>query len=339
MVLQADDDECPKANGIRVRKLRKKLRDLRERALASGLSDDDVSAVVAEEAALALNGAVAAPPSSPGSGGRLLLKWAFIVATAAYVLFSRGLPDLAHDQCLVNVGNLYLEFTRPLLSCDFCREPTQVMELTEMSKEDFLRVGYADKPIVLRGGAAHWKAMRTFSYAFFRDIYRNTSGAFEETRRYCQFLGTATDFADLEDFFSMPDSRANLSGPEEDAWYVGWSNCDQRIVAILREHYTRPDFFPEDSEASIIDWIFIGYAGNGVKTHLDYVLRPSWQAQIRGVKTWTLVPPPECESVCVPSLKVTVRPGDILLVNTNHWYHSTLVEPGDISITIGSEYD
>ncbi|KAH9365144.1 hypothetical protein HPB48_002332 [Haemaphysalis longicornis] len=49
--------------------------------------------------------------------------------------------------------------------------------------------------------------------------------------------------------------------------------------------------------------------------------------------------PPECESVCVPSLKVTVRPGDIIMVNANHWYHSTLVEPGDISITIGSEYD
>uniref|UniRef100_A0A131YY36 Phosphatidylserine specific receptor ptdserr n=1 Tax=Rhipicephalus appendiculatus TaxID=34631 RepID=A0A131YY36_RHIAP len=325
------EDECPKA-GIRVQKLRKRLRDLRERAVASGLSEDDVSAIVAEEAALATNGAVA-------PGERLLLKWAVIVAALAYAFFRHGVPDLSHDQCLVDSGAVFKEFTRPVLSCDFCREPTRVTELTGMSKEDFLRLGYADKPIVLRGGAAHWKAMKTFSYAFLRDVYRNTSDAFEENRRYCQFLGTATDFEDLEDFFSMPDSRANMSGPDEETWYVGWSNCDQRIVSILREHYTRPDFFPEDSEASIIDWIFIGYAGHGLKTHLDYVLRPSWQAQIRGSKTWTLLPPPECESVCVPSLKVTVRPGDIILVNTNHWYHSTLVEPGEMSITIGSEYD
>uniref|UniRef100_A0A224Z525 Phosphatidylserine specific receptor ptdserr n=1 Tax=Rhipicephalus zambeziensis TaxID=60191 RepID=A0A224Z525_9ACAR len=325
------EDECPKA-GIRVQKLRKRLRDLRERAVASGLSEDDVSAIVAEEATLATNGAVA-------PGERLLLKWAVIVAALAYAFFRHGVPDLSHDQCLVDSGAVFKEFTRPVLSCDFCREPTRVTELTGMSKEDFLRLGYADKPIVLRGGAAHWKAMKTFSYAFLRDVYRNTSDAFEENRRYCQFLGTATDFEDLEDFFSMPDSRANMSGPDEETWYVGWSNCDQRIVSILREHYTRPDFFPEDSEASIIDWIFIGYAGHGLKTHLDYVLRPSWQAQIRGSKTWTLLPPPECESVCVPSLQVTVRPGDIILVNTNHWYHSTLVEPGEMSITIGSEYD
>lgn len=335
MVSSADNDECPKA-GIRVQKLRKRLRDLRERAVASGLSENDVSAIVAEEAALATNGA-ATPGSPPGE--RLLLKWALIVAALAYAFFRRGLPDLSHAQCLVDTGALYKEFTRPVLSCDFCREATRVTELTDMSKEDFLRLGYADKPIVLRGGAAHWKAMKTFSYAFLRDVYRNTTGAFEESRRYCQFLNSATDIEDLEDFFSMPDSRAYMSGPDEKTWYVGWSNCDQRIVSILREHYTRPDFFPDDSEASIIDWIFIGYAGLGLQTHLDYVLRPSWQAQIRGVKTWTLVPPPECESVCVPSLKVTVRPGDIILVNTNHWYHSTLVEPGEMSITIGSEYD
>lgn len=210
------DDECPKADGIRVQKLRRKLRDLRERAVASGLSDDDVSAVVAE---VVVNDSAATV--SPVSGG-LLLKWAFIAGTLAYLCFKRGLPDLANDRCLVNPGGLYLEFTRPVLPCDFCRSPTQVTELTEMSKEEFLRIGYADKPIVLRGGAAHWRAMQTFSYDFLRDVYRNTSGAFEESRRFCQFFKSATDFEDLEDFFSMPDSRARMSSPEEKPWYVGW---------------------------------------------------------------------------------------------------------------------
>lgn len=43
---------------------------------------------------------------------------------------------------------------------------------------------------------------------------------------------------------------------------------------------------------------------------LDYVQRPSWQAQISGEKTWTLIPTPECEHVCT-ALNVTVSKGDI----------------------------
>lgn len=43
---------------------------------------------------------------------------------------------------------------------------------------------------------------------------------------------------------------------------------------------------------------------------LDYVQRPSWQAQISGMKTWTLIPAPECESQC-HSMNVTVHKGDI----------------------------
>ena len=38
--------------------------------------------------------------------------------------------------------------------------------------------------------------------------------------------------------------------------------------------------------------------------------RPSWQAQISGKKSWKLIPPAECESVCT-SLNVTMNSGDI----------------------------
>ena len=83
---------------------------------------------------------------------------------------------------------------------------------------------------------------------------------------------------------------------------------------------------------------------------------PSWQAQLSGKKTWTLTPPPECEHVCQP-FNVTVNRGDIskpvapisydhayyyalptVVVDTNKWYHQTYIHPGNISITIGSEY-
>lgn len=29
----------------------------------------------------------------------------------------------------------------------------------------------------------------------------------------------------------------------------------------------------------------------------------------------------------------------VVLVDTNMWYHSTYIHPGEVSITIGSEYD
>ena len=44
---------------------------------------------------------------------------------------------------------------------------------------------------------------------------------------------------------------------------------------------------------------------------IDAVGNPSWQAQIKGIKKWTLEPPPECSHVCDPKLEVTVKSGEI----------------------------
>ena len=43
---------------------------------------------------------------------------------------------------------------------------------------------------------------------------------------------------------------------------------------------------------------------------LDNVELSSWQAQLKGRKTWTLAPPPECERTC-SSFNVTVNTGDM----------------------------
>ena len=43
---------------------------------------------------------------------------------------------------------------------------------------------------------------------------------------------------------------------------------------------------------------------------VDDVEYPSWQAQIRGHKTWILEPPRECHYSC-DRLEVTVNPGEI----------------------------
>ncbi|KAL7645329.1 UNVERIFIED_CONTAM: hypothetical protein RMT77_003715 [Armadillidium vulgare] len=121
-------------------------------------------------------------------------------------------------------------------------------------------------------------------------------------------------------------------------WYIGWSNCDSSAANIIRGHYERPYFLPLNSETSKTDWIFMGTPGHGAHLHIDHVGNPSWQAQIKGRKTWTLEPPLECYFKCF-NLQVTVNQGEIIVLDTNIWYHETFILSGEISITIGSEYD
>lgn len=121
-------------------------------------------------------------------------------------------------------------------------------------------------------------------------------------------------------------------------FFFSRSNCNPDISQVLRQHYSKPYFLPSDSELSAIDWIFMGYKGQGASMHLDYVRRPSWQAQIKGKKSWYLLPPPECENVCT-AVNITVNRGDVILVDTNQWYHTTIIEGDEMSVTLGSEYD
>ncbi|XP_040065364.1 uncharacterized protein LOC8024873 [Ixodes scapularis] len=72
--------------------------------------------------------------------------------------------------------------------------------------------------------------------------------------------------------------------------------------------------------------------------YIDHVGKPSWQAQIRGRKQWILEPVPECYSDC-QSLEIVVNPGEIFVVDSNLWYHKTLIIGDEVSIAIGSEYD
>ena len=37
----------------------------------------------------------------------------------------------------------------------------------------------------------------------------------------------------------------------------------------------------------------------------------SWQAQIRGIKKWVLMTPPECFGICPYKIEIVVEPGDI----------------------------
>ena len=46
------------------------------------------------------------------------------------------------------------------------------------------------------------------------------------------------------------------------------SNCHMETADELRKHYQKPQFLPLDSECSQIDWIFMGWHGQGADIHV-----------------------------------------------------------------------
>uniref|UniRef100_K1QFK1 Uncharacterized protein n=1 Tax=Magallana gigas TaxID=29159 RepID=K1QFK1_MAGGI len=84
------------------------------------------------------------------------------------------------------------------------------------------------------------------------------------------------------------------------------SNCHSKVATVLRQHYNRPYFLPVDSKSSRVDWIFMGGPGPGAFVHFSLYFA-----------------------------HVTKE----LVLDTNQWYHATYIHPGEISITIGSEYN
>ncbi|EDW24069.1 GL23933 [Drosophila persimilis] len=174
-----------------------------------------------------------------------------------------------------------------------------------------------------------------FNYWYFRDVYGKAMR--KQRIRDCQFLPYKTGFQDIYEALDMPEERVELKEGEK-PWYFGWSNCHTETAEEFRRHYGRPYFLPESSENNAVDWFFIGTSGLGAQMHIDNVRLPSWQAQLAGSKRWLLVPPPECYFQC-RSFDVVVRQGDIIVLDTNKWYHQTFVQPGAISLTIGAEYD
>lgn len=85
-----------------------------------------------------------------------------------------------------------------------------------------------------------------------------------------------------------------------------------------------------------------------------------WQAQLRGNKSWTLAPTPECDADC-KSFSFYVEPGDTgkfkihvkfsfcinlmrfhfrsaVLIDTRVWYHGTTISKNEFSLAIQSEY-
>ncbi|KAK3579474.1 hypothetical protein CHS0354_028283 [Potamilus streckersoni] len=224
--------------------------------------------------------------------------------------FQDALDYFTEWRCVIDNNGFVVEIARPPLNCDVCRDLYTFPVEKEISQERFLdKYAYTSVPVLIKDATKNWTAMSTFSYDFFKELYSNTNGSLKLVEEECQFFPYKTEFDTLADVFNISVARARFE-PGERNWYIGWSNCHPLVASILRQHYHRPYFLPNDSESSSLDWIFMGGSGRGAYIHLDYVQRPSWQAQIVGKKTWSLYPVPECEHIC-HEINATMEKGDI----------------------------
>jgi len=271
----------------------------------------------------------------------VILEWPFSHGNLIAFTFDLDEDDVESQRCLLDVRPLIMDIVRPPVDCRICQDLSHIDRLSSVTTEVFeTKYAYTGRPVVITDGMKNWTAVKTFSFEFFKSIYSPDSPVFEETEggTNCQFFPYKTNFKNLSEVFQMSEERIRMKDGSE-PWYIGWSNCDAAVANILRSHYTRPYFLPGSAESSRTDWIFMGSPGYGANLHIDNVNNPSWQAQVTGTKLWTLEPPAECYLVCPTILQVVVHPGEIIVLDTNRWFHSTQIIGSEMSITIGSEYD
>ncbi|XP_076656315.1 uncharacterized protein LOC143360975 [Halictus rubicundus] len=237
-------------------------------------------------------------------------------------------------RCLVPNNYLIWEFTRPISNCDYCRDVTTALILPNLTREEFERYAYSSRPMVIKNAASDWPASKVFSWKFFKNLYENIEGAYDSVEE-CQFLHFKSNFTSLKDVFAMSEDRA-LQRSGQEPWYVGWKNCHLQILDTMKRFYNLPHFLPEDAEVPYTNYVFLGYE-EGAIMHLDYISRLMWQGQILGDKRWIVAPTPECDNIC-KRFNFTVHAGDIILLDTRIWYHSTYVIGGNFSLTVTSEY-
>ncbi|XP_068672350.1 bifunctional arginine demethylase and lysyl-hydroxylase PSR-like [Montipora foliosa] len=309
--------------------------NLRERSIKSGEKDENIRHEFLRDVSFILH---ERKPAVSFNWNKIF--W-FLALPTLVVLLGFFLNDTdSSTPCLVDTEAVLLhDITRKPSDCSLmCEGVNEVPRISNLSKEEFIaRYAYSGRPVIITDAAKNWSAVGKFSFRFFKHLYsKNKEAAEENADLGCLFFPYQTGFDSLTEALSMPKKRAEWRG---EPWYIGWSNCDPVVREELRKYYTKPGFLPDDAETGDQDWIFMGGPGPGAPIHLDMVQRPSWQAQLSGQKIWTLIPPPECEHIC-QSLHVTVNKGDIIVLDTNQWYHSTKIVPtGELSVTIGAEYD
>lgn len=154
------------------------------------------------------------------------LMGALLALTIGVALFSYGVclnSEMVTSKCLVRNNYIIMEATRPRTKCErVCSGITGAVELSaNISQEEFGRWAYLSRPLVVRGGAAHWPALDKLTVGFLQSLYNSIEGSYEAVAEDCQFLPFRSEFLDLRSALAMHPARA-AARPGSKHWYFGW---------------------------------------------------------------------------------------------------------------------
>lgn len=128
--------------------------------------------------------------------------------------------DLDKDNCLIPMPELFLDFFRPPVDCNICKNISSVDRVKAITREEFLdKYAYTSRPVVITDGMQNWTAQQHFSFDFFKTIYTPDSPVLKSQDSQCQFFPYNTKFQSLEEVFQMPEKDAKMKGKQ---WYIGW---------------------------------------------------------------------------------------------------------------------
>lgn len=255
----------------------------------------------------------------------------------------RGYRWDSHNKCIMESPNEAgdgVDYCRIPADCSVCSGVNQIDELhiSNISIQNFVeKYSYTGRPLVVRNASLQWRAMTDLDYYWLKEQYLRDPKVMD-LNEDCWFNRYKTkEFKTLADVFKLPDNRVQMKSGR--SWYVGWEVCHEQVLQELLKLYERPAFIhPESTQSN--SWIFIGTPGKGAYKHVDEVDMAFWQAQINGIKKWKLSPPPECYWTCgSKTLETILYPGDILVVKTSFWFHSTEILGNQLSLVVNSKFD
>jgi len=233
------------------------------------------------------------------------------------------------------------DFCRLPVDCSVCSGVKQIDEIhiNNLTVEMFYdKYASKNRPLVVREAAASWKALQVLDYYWLKEMYLRNPDDMDQEGKDCWFnLYKTRNFRNLRSVFRLSEERVNSDTSKP--WYVGWGVCHKRVAQEIYKLYQRPTFLHPDSTPPKQPWLFLGKPGPGAHLHIDNVNLPSWQAQVKGVKTWYLQSPPECWTYCNGIMETTIYPGDIITVNTNLWFHGTKIHSPELSVSLVGEFD
>lgn len=135
--------------------------------------------------------------------------------------FDRITKTVRSYRCALQNNFFIMEATRPLTDCSICKGVNSVLVLENVTREEFAKVAYSSRPMLVKGATVNWSAMNTFNFSFFKNLYTDIDGAYDSIEEECQFFPFQTSFLSLREVFQMPERRARFDDGEE-PWYIGW---------------------------------------------------------------------------------------------------------------------